>query len=447
MNLAVTPWLLASDIHFDPYADPNLVDALVAAPAAHWREILARHAASPAAFGKDTNFTLLESALDAMRANDPNPPVVVVTGDFLAHDYLARFNTLEKASPAAYAAFVDKTFAFLASEMNARFPDAQFVIAVGNNDGYCDDYRSTPDSPFLANEATVWEPLVNRRGAAADFVKTFARGGYYTTSLPGIVPAQAVVLNGVFWSSRYENACGERGSDPGTAELEWLATTAAISPGTYRWFVSHIPPGIDAYSSLKKKAPVPFMCESYEQRLLAIVDDPRSRASAFLLGHEHHESYQIVGPGDGTGIPGFVIPSISAIQGNNPAFATADVDPATGTVRDIVTYAYHFESALPQWTREYAFKSAYNVLAFDTDALARVQSELERNVDLRATFAAYYASSSVKDAILPADWPWYWCANTQLFSAAYAACVANARIAPHPTNERGGGIFAPADAR
>ncbi|MGD1066145.1 MAG: hypothetical protein ABR975_04960, partial [Vulcanimicrobiaceae bacterium] len=64
VRAASTPWLFVSDLHLDPRATSTV----------------------PASFGKDTNAALFRSALAAMRRADPDPPVVVIGGDFLAHD-------------------------------------------------------------------------------------------------------------------------------------------------------------------------------------------------------------------------------------------------------------------------------------------------------------------------------------------------------------------------
>src|SRR5450631_3026794 len=59
---AADPWLFVNDVHFDP----------------------AVRAKRPLTYG-DTNEGLLESTLDEMHRLSPNPPVIVMAGDFLAH--------------------------------------------------------------------------------------------------------------------------------------------------------------------------------------------------------------------------------------------------------------------------------------------------------------------------------------------------------------------------
>src|SRR5208337_2044307 len=77
--------LLVSDIHFNPMADATLVSSLEAADPIQWESILQR--TSPGSFspyGQDTNWWLLQSALDQMRKTLPHPAFVMVTGDFRA---------------------------------------------------------------------------------------------------------------------------------------------------------------------------------------------------------------------------------------------------------------------------------------------------------------------------------------------------------------------------
>jgi sphingomyelin phosphodiesterase acid-like 3 len=419
---ALARWILLSDIHFTPYADARLVDALVAAPASRWRDILRRGGAAPSRYGEDTNFALLESALDEMHRVEPDPPVVVIAGDFLAHEFPETFAKLEPGQPpAAFDAFVDKTISFLALEANARFPHAHFVVTIGNNDGYCGDYRSTPNSAFFAHFAEAWGPLVDRGGAAPGFPQTFSTGGYYAAQLPG--DGRIVSLNSVFWSLAYQNACGNAADDPGAAELRWLDGVAAGRAGRYRWVLAHIPPAMDAYDSMQTHVPVSFLRDLDTTELLDALTGPALRPSAIILGHTHHPSFPVFGTGAGA-VPGIVLGSISPVQGNNPSFTTAEVDARNGTIRDLSAYALLLGGASPAWTKEYDFQRLYGVAALDAPSLLRVHDEVGANPLMRAAFAAYYTSFSLLGGIDPATWRWYWCADAQFAAAGYAACAA-----------------------
>ena len=85
--------LLFSDVHFDPMADPLLVDRLAAAAPVEWAAILDRSPdKSLGRYGADTNWPLLRSALAAMKAALPHPAFVLITGDFLAHMFRGKFD-------------------------------------------------------------------------------------------------------------------------------------------------------------------------------------------------------------------------------------------------------------------------------------------------------------------------------------------------------------------
>ncbi len=136
-----------------------------------------------------------------MRHADPDPPVVVVTGDLLSHHI-----SKSDATPTAVS---------IAHLLNAAFPRAQFVLTLGNVDSACGDYALAPDAPFLRSLARAWGPLVNRNGAAPDFQRTFAHDGFYTAALP--VPGAAgdrrrrrVLVAALSRAVRLRRKCGER---------------------------------------------------------------------------------------------------------------------------------------------------------------------------------------------------------------------------------------------
>lgn len=118
-------FLAISDLHFDPMADPELVNQLATAPPADWPAFLAKSKMSGTSnFGQDSNWPLLHSALERMRAVLPKPAFLLLPGDFLAHSYQKRFGVVASDhSEAAYRAFVVKSMQFLAEQLQTEFPD------------------------------------------------------------------------------------------------------------------------------------------------------------------------------------------------------------------------------------------------------------------------------------------------------------------------------------
>src|SRR5580704_4312773 len=81
--------LVLSDIHFDPTANKALVDRLAAAEPAQWVSIFATDDTRMSTYREDTNWKLLRSTLAATKA--PKPDFVLVSGDFLVHQFRTRF--------------------------------------------------------------------------------------------------------------------------------------------------------------------------------------------------------------------------------------------------------------------------------------------------------------------------------------------------------------------
>ncbi len=148
-----------SDLHFDPTADPSLVEKLLATDVSGWTEILDSVPADYGAFGRDATWPLVRSALDQMRLVEPTPAFLILTGDLLAHRLRTKFTA---AMPAAdgnrYDLFVVKTAEFLAREIMRRFPGKPVFLALGNNDSICGDYMLAPDGGFLGRHAEAGAP-------------------------------------------------------------------------------------------------------------------------------------------------------------------------------------------------------------------------------------------------------------------------------------------------
>jgi hypothetical protein len=444
-DAAAHDWLVVSDVHFDPFADPHIVDRLAGAPATRWRAIFSAGGPAPFAnYGSDTNFALLESSLDAMRNAESDPPVVIVSGDFLAHGFRDKFNrSAHNHDDAHYDSFVDETIRFLAIEFRTAFPRARLLPVIGNNDGYCGDYQSTPSSPFLATVASAWGASVGADDPNA-FAAQFATGGYYTVPLPA-GDAQAVVLNNVFWSSRYQNACGDKTSDPGGDELNWLNLTLKSIGSKNIWVIAHIPPGIDTYSSLQAntEAPISFLEPRFNDAMLNALLSTTPHTVMAIAGHTHMNSYRIVGPDPSRPFtPVLVVPSVSPVYANNPSFTVLRVNDSDASVEDAQFFVLDDLTALAKnghltahWRREYDFDSVYGRGSIDAGHLAGVQRAIFDDDRIRRRFQQYYDGSSGRAPITDQTWHSYWCANVALTVTAYQACAApqiQRQLPPHP---------------
>jgi hypothetical protein len=386
LRVGAAPWLFVSDVHLDPASQDPV----------------------PIAMGDDTNSALFVSALREMRAVDPDAPVVFITGDFFAHHF--RYATSRA------------TMARIARAFGRAFPHAQFVIALGNEDSGCGDYRLAPDAPFLRETALDWQPLVDRHGEAPDFVRTFSHNGSYVTRLPfGI---SAFVADDVFWSPWYRAGCGGNRAQP-DGTLDAIARAFPPDGGRRRWVVAHIPPGIDAFSSVwvtHRLAAVPFLRPSAQDALIRLLSDERRGIALLLDAHTHKFAYRIAGASGKVQVPVLLIPSVSPYFGNAPSFLTVDV-ASDGTIRDARAHAYDGRS----W-RDIGGLRSLGLPAFTVPDLIALQSRLAQDPALRAVFARLYDGAAARPEIDERDWRAYWCAATGLTPAAYRACVGSGGV-------------------
>jgi hypothetical protein len=379
---AADPWLFVNDVHYDR----------------------ASRVGPPITYGGDTNPALLASAIDEMRRLAPNPPVIVMAGDFLPHHF---------KSDTATQRMVE-----LARRFDRAFPRAQFVMALGNEDSACGDYAIAPNSAFLRGVARAWAPLVNRNGAAPDFERTFPRDGFYTAALP--VPGlRAVVVDDAFWSAFYQDGCGVRG-DPTATTFNELRRALNPAQTDRRWLIMHIPPGIDASSTVRlthRLAIVPFMRPVPRDALLRLIADPARHVELVVTAHIHRFAFRLVNRATMAPVPLLVSPAISPIYGNSPSFLTAEVS-RDGVVRNLEEHSY-----VDRMWRDVGGLGTLGVREFSGVALANLQRRLERDEHLRERFAMLYLGDAPYDEINARNWRSFWCAATEFNSTAFRDCL------------------------
>lgn len=95
--------MLISDVHFEPFWDPDKVPDLKNQPLSNWDGILSSAPSSNQAAkfdemqkqcharGVDTPYALLESSLKAMRAHAAGISFVTVSGDLIAHYFDCKY--------------------------------------------------------------------------------------------------------------------------------------------------------------------------------------------------------------------------------------------------------------------------------------------------------------------------------------------------------------------
>ena len=117
-------FIAVSDLHFDPFCGAGTSERTCGGTAGGVARILAEQAADRyGSYGRDTTWPLLESALDQMRAVEPDPAFLILTGDLLAHRFRSKFEaSAANHGEGDYRAFVDKTVTFSRRKSGAAFP-------------------------------------------------------------------------------------------------------------------------------------------------------------------------------------------------------------------------------------------------------------------------------------------------------------------------------------
>ncbi len=401
-SAAAATALVASDLHFDPIADPALLGALAETDPAGWQAILdGSRQPDPDAYGKDTAWPLLRSALDAMQKAEPRPAVILIAGDLMAHGLMQRLEA--GRDPAAGDRLIAATIAFIGAQFRRRFPDTPILPVVGNNDDDCGDYRITPGGPFLAETLDAIRGLARTESDPGVEHDWRAIGSYAVTpsGLPGL---RILLLDTIFFSTHYKDSCGTGTGDPAKATLDWLAgqLEATRTAGQKAWLAYHIPPGIDAYGTLQAGnlpltgcAPSirPMWQEAVETRFEQLMAAYRDIVTANFAGHTHMDEFRVVGTADSPDAFVLGTPAISPIFGQNPGFRLVDFG-ADGRIAGIRTWFLADPAgSAAGWQQEYDFDAEWGLKAIDGKSLADLARRLSHDPAAANRWAELYSVS------------------------------------------------------
>lgn len=455
-NNATVRALFVSDTHFDPFWDPAKAPQLAAAPVSAWPGILA---SAPSAHrqqqfdalqeackvrGEDTSFPLLQSSLNAMQAHASGALFMTLSGDLIAHGFSCKFKSLfPAASPDAYRAFVEKTIAFVLHQLNTVAP---VYAALGNNDSACGDYRLDANSPFLAAvgaDITRIVPAAQRPQALASFQAT----GSYSVSLPApIANTRFVILDDLFMSKKYATCSGQKDPAGEDAELAWLRQqlAGARAAGQKVWIMGHIPPGVDAHATLARlsgacgsKPPSMFLSSD---KLSAAIAGGSDVVTLAIFAHTHMDEIKLLTPQSESpaapnirnavvsstrAVPLKMVPSISPIDGNNPAFTVAEIDPSTATLMDYQVIAAQ-DPAGSAWAQEYDYAASYGEPSFSAQNVAHLLNGFAGDTASKNKVSQDYIHHFMVGSPIPflsPVWSQYVCTMTRTSADAFRSCA------------------------
>lgn len=393
--------LLLSDIHFDPFATETV----------------------PAQCGEQepsTTPALMDEVLREVRL--VRPRFTVLTGDLVVHQMQCRFLTLHPGAPAeAYAAFAERVVAKVLDGLSEATGGRPVLVALGNHDSGCGNYRRDIHDPFLARIAPLVSRLATsdpaeRKAVSRSFATT---GGYWIGALPGLPNVGAAVID-TTPLSREAKDCSGASRGPDAEALAWLDTRLAQQSTAHRtaWIVGHIPPGVDVRATVAAdntgRQTIGFQQPSR-------LDDLMARSSALrlaLFGHSHMDEWRLH-----AGIPLRGVPAVSPISGNLPALTVASI-AQDGTMLDYRVLAPKAADARGRWRRWYAFRATYGAKAFDAAALGALEQKRLASRAFATRYRRLYSVGNPASNFLNDDdhWRLYRCATVTLQTKNREAC-------------------------
>lgn len=420
-----------SDLHFSPYLDPAIVPSLNQHPVEKWPKILAAseaHSSMPL-YGQKTNFKLLESSLSDMQLNCPQPDFIIYTGDFLAHGFNEKFReTTGITGQSDLHAFIDKTLAFMVARITHYYPDTPVYFTLGNNDSYQGDYLLQAGGQFLHNSSRVFSPFFQSGPGLDSFQNTYPLGGQYRVDAPGNRQLRILSFNSIYFSRFAPESSDSAALD----QLQWLERELirADRDNQQVWLIFHTPPGIDVFATrngqkdngFPEKA-VYLIKEDFLSRFTRIISRHEDTVSAAFAGHIHRDAFRLIKGVDQQVAPVLIIPAITPVYGNNPAYRIVYPNPQT---MDIMDYDVRYLDALDQtWKEGHRFSSAYGFNNLTGRAMYALSMEMQENKVYRNEYALAYSGFRLDGDITPDNFPWYWSAQGYLDSDDYLQAVQN----------------------
>jgi sphingomyelin phosphodiesterase acid-like 3 len=455
--------LIAADIHFNPMFDPSLVAQLDAAEAAQWENILnGSKMRAFSQYGQDTNWWLLQSALDQMLKTLPHPALVMIAGDTLSHQFPQTYQSItHDGDREHYRKFVLKTMKFLALQLRKRYPDTKILITPGNNDEDCGNYSIEAGGRFLHDTAEQVRDLAQgddqMRGAWEDL-------GSFDVAHPTIPGLRIISLNTILFSEKYHAAkfsdgCATVASNGPDEAFNWLESRLSRAKAAHEkvWIMFHIPPGIDSYASIQKYQAVlknaPEQASNRQQCLSGVVPlwvPARTAQFESLLkkyhgtvlagfsGHIHVDDFRVIEPSGSDATFVLITPAISPVYNQNPSFRTVTF-AKDGLLLDSSVYyltnLIYASSATPgEWEQEYQFSKEWKLPRIDAAGLSSLYNKIQSDEGVRGEWLKLYNVSSSAAYVVPGSVPGLYCAAEQLDPESYARCYCPTQPGDHAGN-------------
>ena len=261
----------------------------------------------------------------------------------------------------------------------------------------------------------------------------------------GFEHARLLVLDDLFMSTRYQSCGGKPDPAAAAAQIAWLRGQLSMARRDKEkvWVMSHIPPGIDPYSTAAKltdvcggKPAVTFLSSDALGETLSEFGDVVQLA---IFAHTHMDELRLLTPLAGGGsaaqrpVALKMVPSISPVDGNDPSFTVARIDPASALMTDYRVFAAsdHFGTT---WAEEYDYAQAYHEPSFSSPSVDNLVADFTADPRAQTPASQAYLNNYFGKAgqlELKAFWPQYVCALGNRTPESYKSCVCTSAPPAH----------------
>lgn len=436
---SIAKFINFTDLHFNPFHDSLLVKELDKSEVELWDSIFNTNPQKVISqYHDETNYYLFEMALASMKKELTNPDFIIMTGDYICHDFGE--NYLKKAqnnNQDDMHKFLLKTIAYVTQQLQKTFPNTLIIPAFGNNDSYCGDYHLQNKGDFLHDFSKLYQPILGSK-LTDDEALNFEQHGYYSIKNPSNSSHKIIALNSIYFSIKYQtdDAQWNCNCDPDLTiqdslakmQFQWLENQLAESKAKNEkvWIITHIPPGVNVFKTVQnkeEKKAVLFWEESYNKKYLSLLEEYSSEIFTTMTGHTHMDDFKLH-ISDSSKSYIHISPSISPYFGNNPAFQLIEYDIQSADFTNFTKY--NINVAEPQkasWEKEYVFKDIYPINTLDAVGYNNLLVVLNNDSTYKSAYSRFYESGSNNGQEIIDDWNWYNCGISSTLPEVYENCI------------------------
>jgi hypothetical protein len=432
-----------TDIHFTPFFDADIVGSLNTYPTEKWDSIFKSSKKSHLSeYNHETNYDLLDKTLNAMKAETDNPDFIILTGDYICHDFGKIYR--EQTSIMSYEdlhAFIMKTITYVTHKIRDKFPESIIIPTFGNNDSYCGDYHLKNEGKFLNDFSELYEPILGS-ALPEEESENLRKHGYFCIKNPDNNKHKIIGLNSIYMSVKYFNDshpwncnCTDHNVNQDSLvdmQFAWFTEHLEQSKknGEKVWVITHIPPGVNVYKTIHENNPKKpleaylYWKDEYNDQYMNILDKYSDIIFTTMAGHTHMDDFKIHHTATSTSAI-HISPSISPVFGNNPAFQIVEYNRNNANFTDYTTYYIDLEKAdKAKWKGEYRFTESYPVKDMSAYGYDSLFVYICNNDKYFNNYAKHYgASSTHATQISHGNWAWYNCGISSTLPNQYESCV------------------------